>query len=407
MIDYPFYTGQSLRDPTNSRLLTVVDMLGEGAYAFVYLVRESKSQKLYALKCLSKQGLTWEQLNLQRQEAKLHKMLKHRNVVFLERYFETKNWLYLVMEYCPGTDLFNWICERRDFYSGGHKRTEAERRSAIKDVFSQVLEAAAFCHQRGVFHRDLKPENFMVCADGTVKLTDFGLATTARTSDDFDCGSMPYMSFECRVETAETYSPRLSDIWSLGVLLLTLLYRRTPWAQAHLDCAEYARFVKDPTDFLERELGCELEIAQFLSRRVFCPASRRVSLEEFARRWREGLLLTAPIKVPRRSSPWRPQVSQLRQLLDQIHSSPSPQPQNNAKLSMSWGDMSDDAMDFSAPVVFDSESTDVEDDFGSPAESVATAVGSDYMQACAGKASRQKLEPPCGCEEEDIFAMVL
>jgi len=73
---------------------------------------------------------------------------------------------------------------------------------------------------------------------------------------------------------------------------LTLLYRRTPWADPYSEsCATFARFVKDPVHFLSREFGCDMDLALFLSRRVFCSASRRVSLEEFIRRWYEGDLV--------------------------------------------------------------------------------------------------------------------
>jgi len=433
---YPLRIGQTLRDTAASRLLTVLGVLGQGAYAVVYLVRESKSKKLFALKCLSKQGLAWEQLLLQREEAKLHKALgKHTNIVHLDRYFENKDWLYLVLEYCPGTDLFNWISNRNDCVAAdGHRRSETERLRVVKDVFAQILEAVSFCHQRGIFHRDIKPENFMVCEDGTIKLTDFGLATMDRTSDDFDCGSKPYMSHECRVELAATYSPRLADIWSLGVLLLTLLYRRTPWADPYSEsCATFARFVKDPVHFLSREFGCDMDLALFLSRRVFCSASRRVSLEEFIRRWYEGDLVpvvsrtytpavgkTRIGKHMRRESPWRPDATQLRQILGEIqaaHSAPSAplmtvkktQLRSNMDfVSNSWSDLVENDMDFSDPVTFDEhESTDVEDnidddddelvDFNSdvanlipaptpirPATtvmSVATAVGSLFINS--------------------------
>ena len=107
-----------------------------------------------------------------------------------------------------------------------------------------MCEAVAVCHEEGVYHRDIKPENFIV-TDGweddleshshlpsdelkparrcvVVKLTDFGLSTRDSASSDMDCGSAPYMSFECRNNCAPTYAPRAADVWSLGIVLINM-----------------------------------------------------------------------------------------------------------------------------------------------------------------------------------------
>jgi serine/threonine protein kinase len=103
-------------------------------------------------------------------------------------------------------------------------------------MFAQMCEAVAACHAQQVFHRDIKPENFIVTdgwSDSTsqnpepqrkviVKLTDFGLSTTDVDSSDMDCGSAPYMSYECRNNIAPTYRPRAADVWSLGIVLINM-----------------------------------------------------------------------------------------------------------------------------------------------------------------------------------------
>ena len=99
----------------------------------------------------------------------------------------------------------------------------------IARMLTQMCDAVATCHERGVFHRDIKPENFIVTdafVNGercvVVKLTDFGLSTTDEDCSDMDCGSAPYMSFECRNNFAPTYKPAAADVWSLGIVFINM-----------------------------------------------------------------------------------------------------------------------------------------------------------------------------------------
>jgi len=114
--------------------------------------------------------------------------------------FETTNHLFLLLEYSSGMDMYQWISMRSDRTDpvSGSTYTPAARLAVIKSVFDQVLEGVSQVHHCGIAHRDLKPENFLIeHADGqyTVKITDFGLATTDMESDEFECGSKPYMSY--------------------------------------------------------------------------------------------------------------------------------------------------------------------------------------------------------------------
>ncbi|KAI0246135.1 kinase-like domain-containing protein [Lactifluus subvellereus] len=96
-------------------------------------------------------------------------------------------------------------------------------------MFAQMCEAVAACHDASVFHRDIKPENFIVTDSYTfnydgirqrkvvIKLSDFGLSTCDAVSSDMNCGSAPYMSFECRNNMAPVYKPRAAGVWSLGL----------------------------------------------------------------------------------------------------------------------------------------------------------------------------------------------
>ncbi|KZO92580.1 Pkinase-domain-containing protein, partial [Calocera viscosa TUFC12733] len=119
----------------------------------------------------------------------------------------------------------------------------SQRLRLIARMFTQMCAAVAFCHANGIAHRDIKPENFIVtegeAEDGerrvVVKLTDFGLASRERESRDVDCGSAPYMSFECANNVAPTYATQPADVWSLGIVLINMLYHQNPWPRATLE----------------------------------------------------------------------------------------------------------------------------------------------------------------------------
>lgn len=264
----------------------------------------------YALKCLSKANLDEDALAAQMSEVTIHQSLhSHPNIVTLHRTLETPSFLLLLLEYVPGEDLFYFLEQARDHYEAESigstesstctsctpptpsllsnmnpsQQLSRTRLRLISSMFSQMCDAVAACHDQGVYHRDIKPENFIVTdgwhtlADGSterkvvVKLTDFGLSTTDIESSDMDCGSAPYMSFECRNNMAPTYRPRAADVWSLGIVLINMLYHCNPWTDTAEDaCSTFALFRKDPvTFFMYRFAGMTQPVAEILAHKVF------------------------------------------------------------------------------------------------------------------------------------------
>ncbi|KAK3811149.1 MAG: kinase-like domain-containing protein, partial [Benniella sp.] len=235
-VPLPFPIKTIVADPQTGLSLTLVSALGAGSYAVVYLAKEVASGTLYALKCLGKDKLTEEEVTIQKNEVVIHTSLpKHKNIIHLFNMFETTDHLFLLLEYSSGMDMYHWISMRSDRSDpiSGEPYSPKARFTVIKSIFDQVLEGVAQVHQCGVGHRDLKPENFLIeFVDGQylVKLTDFGLATTDPESEEFECGSKPYMSFECRNGVDLKYDVQKSDMWSLGIILINLLYHRCPWS---------------------------------------------------------------------------------------------------------------------------------------------------------------------------------
>jgi serine/threonine protein kinase len=172
--------------------LQLTDILGTGAYGVVYLAQDIKTGAQYAVKCLSKFSpdgtpLERRQVLYQQREIRLHYMASaHRNVVSMYKIVDDPDCIYVILEYCPEGDLFLNITERGHYVG---------KDDLSKKVFLQILDAVEHCHNLGIYHRDLKPENILVTDQGeTVKLADFGLATSDDRSEDYGCGSTFYMS---------------------------------------------------------------------------------------------------------------------------------------------------------------------------------------------------------------------
>lgn len=169
--------------------LELVEVLGVGGYGVVYRAVDPRfPSKSYAVKCLVASGQhTTRQRQTHIREIALHQLASaHPGVVTLHRVVDQGNHTYIVMDYAPDHDLFTQILHSCRYLGDD---------ALIKDVFLQLLDAVEYCHSLGIYHRDLKPENILCFDDGLrVAITDFGLATTDKVSDEFRTGSVYHMS---------------------------------------------------------------------------------------------------------------------------------------------------------------------------------------------------------------------
>lgn len=167
--------------------LLLIDPLGQGSGGVVFRAVDLCSSTPYAVKCMVKAEPGSRQAAFQQREIHLHSMVSpHKNVVTLHRIVEEDGYIFLVLDYCAGGDLFKFLTRR-----GTYVRND----ELIKNVMCQLIDGLEHCHKRGVFHRDIKPENIMCNRDGTqLKLGDFGLATDSEASRNFGAGTSGYMS---------------------------------------------------------------------------------------------------------------------------------------------------------------------------------------------------------------------
>ncbi|KAJ5808250.1 hypothetical protein N7474_009519 [Penicillium riverlandense] len=274
--------------------LELTSILGVGAYGVVYTAVDIHTNVLYAVKALNKAGLDPRQLKFQQHEIKLHHLASaHPNVVSLVRIMDSVDCTYVVMEFCPEGDLFSSITDKGNFVGND---------PLVKRVFLQLLDAVQFCHNMGIYHRDLKPENVLVTDQGmTVKLADFGLATTDYFTSDFGCGSTFYMSPECQQSNPRPmscYASAANDVWSLGVMLVNLTCGRNPWKRASMEDATFRAYLKDPF-FLKSILPLSTEMVCILSRIFECDPSKRITIAELRQ-----LIVDCPRFTENPMAPW-------------------------------------------------------------------------------------------------------
>lgn len=259
--------------------LQLIDILGTGAYGVVYSAVDITTGVRYAVKCLSKFNsdgtpLERRQAAYQQREIHLHYLASaHENIVSMYKIVDHADCVFVILEFCPEGDLFLNITERGQYVGNDE---------LAKKIFLQILDAVDHCHKLGIYHRDLKPENILCTGQGdTVKLADFGLATSDDRSEDYGCGSTFYMSPECLDQSSRRpyYMCAPNDVWSLGVVLVNLTCGRNPWKQASAQDSTYRAYARSP-DFLKSILPITDDLNQILGR-IFNPIpEQRITVPE-------------------------------------------------------------------------------------------------------------------------------
>ncbi|XP_030715794.1 serine/threonine-protein kinase ULK1 isoform X1 [Globicephala melas] len=202
------------------------DLIGHGAFAVVFKGRHREKHDLeVAVKCINKKNLAKSQTLLGK-EIKILKELKHENIVALYDFQEMANSVYLVMEYCNGGDLADYLHTMR---------TLSE--DTIRLFLQQIAGAVRLLHSKGIIHRDLKPQNLLLSNPGgrratpsniRVKIADFGFARYLQSNMMAAtlCGSPMYMAPE--VIMSQHYDGK-ADLWSIGTIVYQCLTGKAPF----------------------------------------------------------------------------------------------------------------------------------------------------------------------------------
>ncbi|EGD72674.1 CAMK/CAMKL protein kinase [Salpingoeca rosetta] len=211
----------------------VGETLGVGAHGEVKRATHKLSGQSVAIKFVPREDCKDGGKRLT--EVAALRMLNHPHVVRLYDVIRTSTQVLLVLECLPGGELFDYLVSR-------HRLSESEGRRFTR----QIMSALTYCHDQGIVHRDLKLENLLLDDDGDVKVTDFGFSNVYKDGNLMSTfvGSPAYAAPE--IMANEKYSGPKADIWSLGVIVYTLLSGEMPFQAdniadklRHITQAEY------------------------------------------------------------------------------------------------------------------------------------------------------------------------
>lgn len=248
-----------------------IKLLGQGDVGKVYLVREKKSHKLYAMKVFSKQDVIFRQkIKRALAEQEILANSNHPFIVTLHHSFQSDDYLYLCMEYCMGGEFFGALQSLK---------CKCISENDARFYAAEVTAALEYLHLMGYIYRDLKPENILLHASGHIMLSDFDLSkqsdgvgaptiVSSSKSNNFTPNNMPALDTKACIAnfrtnsfvgTVEYIAPEVIrdkghtsavDWWTLGILIYEMVYGITPFKGATRNIT-FANILKQDVIFLD------------------------------------------------------------------------------------------------------------------------------------------------------------
>ncbi len=200
----------------------LIEMIGVGGMAYVYKAYDIIDDRTVAVKILKEEFLHNEEFSRRfKNESKAIAILSHPNIVRVNDVSFGDSMQYIVMEYIDGITLKEYI-----------EQQKVLQWKEVLHFIVQILHALQHAHDKGIVHQDVKPQNIMLLSDGTIKVTDFGIARFSRATNtqsetgDKAIGSVHYISPEqARAEITD----EKSDIYSVGVMMYEMLTGKLPF----------------------------------------------------------------------------------------------------------------------------------------------------------------------------------
>lgn len=213
------------------------EIIGVGGMAVVYKAYDTIDDRIVAIKILKDEYLTNEEFKRRfKNESKAISVLSHPNIVRVFNVSFGDRLQYIVMEYVDGITLKEYI----------EQQGVINWKEAVHFV-GQILAALQHAHDKGIVHQDIKPQNIMLLQDGTIKVTDFGIARFSRmdskTTSENAIGSVHYISPE---QARGEMTDDKADIYSVGVVMYEMLTGQLPFQSDNAVSVAIMQLQQDP-----------------------------------------------------------------------------------------------------------------------------------------------------------------
>uniref|UniRef100_A0A1I8I977 Serine/threonine-protein kinase Chk2 n=1 Tax=Macrostomum lignano TaxID=282301 RepID=A0A1I8I977_9PLAT len=294
---------------------TVSKTLGSGAFGEVKLVFETGTCHRYAMKIISKKGMSLPtglttDMSIRR-EVSILQQLNHPNIVRIERFFDSNDRVFLILELAEGGELFDRITSQPN-QSGFDNETAKflcyQMAQAVKwqsrarpelgpprsgrarrvdgGSSSGRRPRAEYLHDKDITHRDLKPENFLLLESGQnktlVKLADFGVSklVSSETMLRTFCGTQCYLAPEIMKSNGQPYTSKV-DVWSLGVIFFICLAGYPPFTEERKDFDLQTQICDGHVNFPPEHWGnVDAAAIDLIKRMLVVQTDRRLSMRQ-------------------------------------------------------------------------------------------------------------------------------
>ena len=262
-----------------------IKLIGRGSFGKVYLGLQKLTNRLVAIKCLAKQHFIDEvaKSKIKTEVGVLKNLLGHPHVIKLLEVFENEKYVFFVMEYAANSDLLHYL---KDMSILGEDEA--------KVIFYQIASCVRYCHKLGIIHRDIKLDNILIDEHFNCKLCDFGVSRYQKYNEMINeqCGTPAYLAPE--IVSEKGYKNFGADIWSLGVLLFSIVTGHMPFKASTKDSLN-KNILTGNYDFPE-ENDLSAELKNLIKKMLTVDPDDRIKIDEiFLHPWLSNIDINLPL----------------------------------------------------------------------------------------------------------------
>lgn len=273
-------THQVPKSPTAIAGYSISTSIGRGSFSTVYKAHKNRGKyEVVAIKCIQISSLSKRSKENLINEINILKRINHQHVVSMKKFTWDAHYIYLILEYCPGGNL-------AEFIKAKGKLSEF----MVQHLAQQLVQGLEVLHSENIVHSDLKPANILLsippvgsCRNVKLKIADFGFSQRLQDNEKYTMGikgSPLYMAPE--VLRLQPYSSQ-ADLYSLGVILFECLFGTAPYYTLDLNLLTKKILSDDPIKIPRKSLDLSADCYDLLERLLVKDQEKRMSFNELYR----------------------------------------------------------------------------------------------------------------------------